>query len=252
MRALYNRLQHLCKKAFYDESCLLYVQVNNFFSVVIVLSILSIILDSVSLLSRFHLIFTTIEYTAVAFFTIEYICRVIGAEKRLSYIFSFYGLIDLISMVPTYFHIANFTVLKSIRALRILRFMRIMRLAKVARFEHVGKSIQNVEHAIIRMNLQIYFLTLLIVVIVLGNLIYIFEHTHPHFQNIPLSMLWVLESILGGSISTVVPETYGGIGVMMVARFIGFILLGFMVHIVGNIAAHMLLGEKIAREEEQG
>jgi voltage-gated potassium channel len=252
MKQLYASLERLCKKVFYDESCQLSIHVNNFLSVLIVLSILSILLDSVSAFSHLHLVFTGIEYVAVGIFTLEYIGRVIGTQKKLSYIFSFYGLIDLLSMVPTYFHIANFTALKSIRALRILRFMRVMRLAKVTRFEHMGKSIQNVEHTIIRMNLQIYFLTLLVVVIVLGNLAYIFEHTHEHFQNIPLSMLWVLESILGGSITTVVPETYGGIAVMMTARFVGFILLGFMVHIVGNIAAHMLLGEKIAREEEQG
>jgi voltage-gated potassium channel len=244
MKQYYAQLQKLCYQALHQEDSALFGIVNKFLSVVIVLSIASILLDSIKELSEFHLIFTTIEYVAVGIFTIEYIARIIGTNKKLSYIFSFYGLIDLLSMLPTYFHMANFTVLKSVRALRILRFMRIVRLAKVTRIEHTSTPGQRIQHHLQGVNLQIYFLTLFVIVVLLGNLAYIFEHAHAHFQNIPLSMLWVLESILGGSITTVVPETYGGIAVMMVARFVGFILLGFMVHIVGDIASQVLLGKE--------
>jgi voltage-gated potassium channel len=252
MKRLYAAVEQLCQKIFYDENCKTSVWVNNFLSFVILLSITSIVLDSVSAFSQYHTLFITIEYVAVGIFTIEYIGRIIGAKKKLSYIFSFYGIIDLLSMLPTYLHLANFTVLKSIRVLRILRFLRVMRLVKVARFEHMHVPTQHIERATNGLNLQIYFLALFVVVFILGNFAYIFEHNHPHFDNIPLSMLWVLESILGGSISTVVPETYGGIAVMMLARFTGFILLGFIVHIVGRIALQTLLGKEKQSDLQDG
>ena len=119
-----------------------------------------------------------------------------------------------------------------------------MRLAKVVRFEHLEKHSQEDKLAIIRLNLKIYFLTLVFTVTILGTLVYIFEHSHQHFENIPLSMLWILEALLGGSISTTTHQTYAGIVIFMIARFISYILLGFLIHIIGNIVSHVLLGKK--------
>lgn len=245
-----NRFSLLCRKMFYESNSRLFVLVNDFLSIVIVISILAIILESVAQLSHYHQLFLTIEYIAVAIFSIEYICRIIGNNKKLSYVFSFFGFIDLISILPTLLHVTNLTPLKSVRALRILRFLRIIRLAKVHRFEHLERPSKKDTAAIIRLNLQIYFFAIVFAVVVLGSLAYIFEHNHPHFENIPLSMLWILESLLGGSITAIMPETYGGIAVFMVARFMSFILLGFLIHIIGNIISHLLLGKKSAQIAE--
>jgi len=237
-------LVSICRKAFYESHTRLFTVVNDLLSIVIILSILVIILESVTQFSRYHQLFLTLEYVAVAIFSVEYVGRIIGSNKKLSYIFSFFGLIDIISILPTWFHFTNLTPLKSVRALRILRFLRIIRLAKVTRFEHLERPSKKDTGAIIRINLQIYFLAIIFAVVILGTLAYTFEHGHPHFENIPLSMLWVLESLLGGSISGVVPETYAGIAIFMLARFLSFVLLGFLIHIIGNIVSHLLLGKK--------
>lgn len=247
MKKFLNTFVAFCRKAFYETDSKLFVVINDLLSIVIIVSILAIIFESVSEFSHYHQFFLTIEYAAVFIFSIEYVCRIIGSQKKLSYVFSFFGFIDLISILPTYLHITNLTPIKSIRALRILRFLRIMRLAKVTRFEHLERPSRNDTAAIIRLNLQIYFVALIFIVLILGNLAYVFEHNHPHFENIPLSMLWILESLLGGSISTTVPETYAGIIIFMIARFFSFVLLGFLIHIVGNIISHVLLGKKTNR-----
>jgi hypothetical protein len=56
-------------------------------------------------------------------------------------------------------------------------------------------------------------------------------------------MFWILETLLDGSISNTTPQTYAGITIFMVARFISYILLGFLIHIVGTIVSHVLLGK---------
>ncbi len=244
MKKLASDFSHCCRKAFNKNNSHLFVIVNHFLSFVIFVSIIALILDSMKEFHMFHAQFLFIEYLAVAIFTIEYICRIIASKRKVSYIFSFYGIIDLLSMFPTYLHIVNLAPLKSIRTLRILRVFRITRMAKLTRFEHLEKETERVHNMVDTFNLQMYFLATFVAVLILGNLAYIFEHGHPHFENIPLSMLWVLESILGGSITTVVPETYGGIAIMMTARFTGFVLLGFLIHTIGDIASQMLLGKK--------
>lgn len=247
MKNIFHSFSLFCRKAFYDTNSRLFVVTNDFLSIVIVISILAIIFESVSQFSKYHQVFLIIEYLAALIFSVEYVCRIVGSSKKASYIFSFFGFIDLISILPTLLTVSNLTPLKSLRALRILRFLRMMRLAKVVRFEHLEKHSKEDKVAIIRLNLQIYLFTLIFTVIILGTLVYIFEHNTPHFENIPLSMLWVLEALLGGSISTTVPQTYAGIVIFMIARFISYILLGFMIHIIGNIISHVLLGKKTNR-----
>jgi len=116
--------------------------------------------------------------------------------------------------------------------------------AKVIKFEHLERSSKKDMATIIRLNLQIYFFAIFFIVLIFGNLAYIFEYKHPHFANIPLSMLWVLESLSGSSISMTVPETYPGIIIFMIVKFFSFILLGFLIYIMGNIIFYVLLGKK--------
>jgi len=244
MKKIQNSFISLCHKAFYQTNSRLFVIVNDVLSIVIIFSILSIILESVPRFSQYHSLFSTIEHISVIIFSLEYILRIVGSPKKARYIFGFFGIIDLISILPTILGAANLLPLKSVRAIRILRFLRIMRLAKVTRLEKIKKPSKKDSGAIIKLDLQIYFLTILFTVIILGNMAYIFEHSHPHFESIPLSMLFVLESLLGGSISNIYPETYAGMIVFMITRFISFILLGFLIHIIGSIVSHVLFGTK--------
>jgi voltage-gated potassium channel len=239
-----SSLVRFCHKAFYAPNTKLFNVVGDSLSIVIIISVLSIILESIPALSAYQYIFSLIEYVAVSIFTIEYLGRIIGSEKKKAYIFSFWGLIDLLAILPTLLQLANLTPLKSVRALRILSFLRTLRLVKVARFEHLDRKANKDKKEIIRFNISIYLLTLLFSVLILGNLAYIIEEGNPDFSSIPLSMFWVFETVIGGGVSDVLPKTLAGIGLFMVARFIGFILLGLLINIVGNVFSYILLGSK--------
>jgi voltage-gated potassium channel len=238
----YNKIASFSKKAFYDPDSRIFVAVNDFLSFVTIISIVTIILETVPALSPEHPLFLFMEYTAVVFFSVEYVCRIIGANKKLSYVFSFFGLIDLLAIIPTLLHLSNLTPLKSVRAIRILRFLRILRITKVNRIEIGDSQEEFVE--VYKINLKIYFLASLTIILILGSLAYIFEEGNNGFGSIPESMLWVTKIVLADPGIKTFPQTVGGTAISLVARFFGLVLLGFLIRIVGDLINRFLLGIK--------
>lgn len=236
-----------CQRAFYNPHTRVFEVVNDCLAVVIIASILAIICESVAAFARYYHIFFIIEYITVCIFLLEYFCRIIGSANRLAYFCSFFGIIDLLAVLPTLLHLTDLTPLKSVRALRILRFLRIMRAVKIMRLKRLKKVSKRNMLALIRFDIQIYLLAVMCAITILGCFAYIFEHNHPSFANIPLSMLWVLETLLGGAISKTTPQTYIGIAIFMLARFVSFILLGFLIRIISDIVNYFLLGKKSYR-----
>jgi voltage-gated potassium channel len=157
-------------------------------------------------------------------------------------VFSFFGLVDLLSILPTFIGALNLTFLKSARVLRILRLLRMVRLAKLARF----RAVSDPEHhaSIYWLNIQIYFTALFATVLALGALIYIFEAPAEGFESIPAGMLWAADMVLGGSITGLLPQTLAGQLIGLLARFAGLALLGVLIHVIGTLLKRWLFGEK--------
>ena len=129
-----DTLRVFTHEIFYNFESKRFLVVNNFFALLTLVSILAIILETVHSLAPYQILFETVEYVTVFFFTLEYLGRIIANRKdALSYMFSFFGLIDLLSIVPSYVGIANLTFLKSARILRVLRLLLFIRLAILAR-----------------------------------------------------------------------------------------------------------------------
>ena len=99
--------------------------------VIILLSVLLVLLESVQNLDdQYHDLLVLAEWVITIFFAIEYILRIISTRKPLKYMFSFYGVIDFISILPMYlsFFIPSTKILSVVRALRLLRLFRILNL----------------------------------------------------------------------------------------------------------------------------
>ncbi len=232
----------LLHKAFTDIRSPLYMRVNHFFALLTLVSVLFIALETVTALEPYLLLFLVVEWVTVAFFTLEYIGRLIAEKKKLSYVFSFYGLVDLVAILPTYFGLTNLTFLKAARVTRILRFLRMLRLAKVLRVQTESAATRKKdERAVHRLTVQIYFLTLTMAVLTFGTLIYLVEGDNPAFANIPLGMLWAIDLILGGG-SQALPDTYWGEVISVAIRFVGLLLFGLLIHIVGKSVQRVLFG----------
>jgi voltage-gated potassium channel len=225
------------KEAFDNPRSRLLVAVNDFLAFVTIVSVLSLILETVQAFHTYALYFRAVEYLTVGLFTFEYLARLYIAKLKSAYVFSFYGAIDLLAILPTFFGLGNLTFLKTARALRILRFLRILRLTKLAR---VGEKRAS---SLYVLNIQIYAVALATALLILGGLAYLFEGDKPYAQDLPSSMFWAFKVIFGG-ISYQQPETAVGIAILIVARFVSMILLGLMLGLVATLMRKVLIGSE--------
>lgn len=231
-------MNKILRQAFLRPDNKLYFLVNDALAVVTIISILAVILETVSSLSAYKTWFLVIEWVAVAIFLVEYIGRLVVTKPKREYVFSFYGIIDLVAILPTFLGLGNLTFLKSARALRIIRLLRILRLAKLTR----GTKEKNIEDSfgVYGFNVLIYGATLLFSLLIMGTSIYLAEPTTKAFADIPSGMWWSFKVFMGG-MPVVTPETSWGDFVYVLTRFVGLLLLGLLVGVVGNIFRLLLL-----------
>lgn len=227
-------------RAFNDPSYTHFGSVNNTLALLTILSVLALVLETVPSLASYFPVFHAVELVALAFFIAEYALRVFSSPKPLAYIFSFFGIIDLLAILPSLFGFTSLA-LKSARALRILRFLRLLRLAKLARLAHQHtKRTRDIE-TVYRINVGIYIFAVIMVVLAIGTAIYTAEHHEGAFASIPLGMFWALQ-VMVDSAAVAKPTTGIGAAIEVFARFLSFVLLGFLIHIVGNFVNAILLG----------
>ena len=153
---------------------ILWHKVVNFF---IYMSCVMIALESVEEWDAlYHHEFMIVEWISVVFFTLDYLGNIYTARHRMKYITSFWGMVDLLSILPSYLMIFNFTGVKATKILRILRVIRVLRVLKLARsaMRDVNDSKSGQTNPIIA-NLRIYFIALFSIMMISSTLIYYVE-----------------------------------------------------------------------------
>ncbi|MEK7542044.1 MAG: ion transporter [Patescibacteria group bacterium] len=231
-----------------DPSHPYFGRVNGIISLVTVISILAVILETVPELSGAAPALAGVEYGVLAFFTAEYLVRMSASPRRLRYAASVSGVIDLLAILPSYLilmHPWGFGLI------RILRLARVLRFAKVVRHRQamLAMAMQKKTHTRLHLlNLEIYFLALGSAVLLLASAYYAVEGHQPAFATMPLSILWIVETLFGGSISRALPETIAGEVVSVVTRFVGAVLFGFLIAVVGGFVARFLFGTERLEE----
>jgi voltage-gated potassium channel len=213
-----------------------FLPVNYGLGLITIISVMAVILETVPNLKHWNPIFLIIEYIGVALFTIEYILRVYYTKNRLAYIFSFYGAIDILAIVPTYLGLTNLTFLKVARAVRVARMLRTLRLIKLTRFSDKKAGSQQV----LGLNFEIYTVVLTIVIVLIGTLFYLAEE-HRNAPTILHGMYWVFQVIIGDR-TYPTPDTTLGTIVMIFARFTALIFFGLTIGIIGAIIRKKLTG----------
>ncbi len=170
---------------------------------------------------KYQKVFDIFEYVFVFIFSIEYIGRIIGSEKPLKYIFSIWGFIDLVAVVPTFINLPNTTYLKIFRSLRLLKFLRTIK-----------NNLKNKEK-ILSITIEVYLTILFISSVFISILIFIFEKNSQIavFSSIPSSFLWSLKVLMGG-VSQAQPLTFPGNFLVVISRFIGLFLFAILVNYV--------------------
>lgn len=226
----------LTHRAFTDSSTRLFHYVNDFFALLTIISIVSVVLETVPSLQTYSQTFFIIEWVAVLLFTVEYVGRTLASKPVWKYPTSFFGYVDLVSIVPTFLGLGNFTFLKSARALRIIRLLRMVRLSKVAR-----RGVTDENMSVLSLNVLIYFVTLTFALLVTGTAMYLVEPSAAAFASIPAGMWWSLKVFMAG-IPVTEPVTALGEFFFVLARFVGLLLLGLLIGVVGNVFRVVVMG----------
>ena len=240
-----QRTRATLHRIFHDPQSRGFFIVNDTLAFLTIISVLAIALESVESLAAYRPLFITIEYVTVGAFTLEYLARICayGSRARFVYAFGFFGIIDLLAVLPSYLSIANLTFLKATRILRILRFLRMLRLAKLLR-----RTTQRARTDVSSLNVQIYFFALASVVTIFGALLYVAEGNQLAASNIPLAMIWTAKVIMGG-VTQAAPTTLAGDLIIIATRFCGLLLFGLLIHIMGGAVRWALFGSRDAGKE---
>ncbi|WP_026837946.1 ion transporter [Gillisia sp. JM1] len=200
--------------------------------VLIVLSIILVMLESVASYNiKFHDQFYIAEWIITIFFSIEYILRIISINKPTKYIFSFYGVVDLLSTIPSYiiFFVGGSNMFLAVRALRLLRVFRIL---KVTRY--IGES-QKLISALkdSRAKISIFLFAVLIICIITGTLMYLVEGPENGFTNIPLSIYWCIVTLTTVGFGDIHPLTPLGRFIASFIMIVGYGVIAVPTGIVG-------------------
>ena len=160
----------------------------------ILLSVVLVMLETVKGFdAKYHAYLVFFEWVITIFFTLEYILRIITIKKPINYILSFYGIIDLIAILPMYlsFFITGTSVFAVIRALRLLR------LFKILNHPQFNNQSTHLKESLIasRGKILIFMYFMLISTIIIGSIMYVVEGEASGFTSIPMGIYWAIVTL---------------------------------------------------------
>jgi len=199
----------------------------------IIISVICVMLDSdKNIHKQYGPLLLTIEWIFTIFFTIEYALRIYCTLNTKKYIFSFMGIIDLLSILPTYL-IGFYAPIGSLIDIRIMRLIRVFRIFKLTPYLRSGHTMQIALRSS-RPKIIVFILSISLMVIILGTLMYIIEGQQNGFDNIPKSIYWAVVTLTTVGYGDVVPITTLGKTVAVVIMMLGYAIIAVPTGIVAS------------------
>jgi len=190
----------------------------------IIVSVTVVVLESVSTLQEAHKqSFISIEWFFTIVFTLEYLLRIISSPRPWKYMTSFFGIVDLLAILPTYLGLIfdHTTFLLTFRALRLLRMFRIFKLGRYVKEASIlVRALQQSFRKII-----VFFGAVLTLVLILGSLLYLIEGEENGFTSIPQSIYWAIVTITTVGYGDIAPATVMGKILASVAMLTGYSII---------------------------
>ncbi|MCG9684191.1 ion transporter [Vibrio sp. Isolate23] len=192
--------------------------------IAIISSLIVLVLESVPTIhAKWATELRYLEYTFTGLFTLEYLLRLYCSPKPVAYAKSFYGVIDLLAILPTYltlfFPSASF--MGVIRAIRVLRIFRVLKLVRYLQESNI--LLRSLLMA--RRKIFVFFSSVAILVIIFGALIYVIEGPKNGFTSIPLSIYWAIVTITTVGYGDLVPQTILGKAIASITMLMGYSII---------------------------
>jgi len=198
----------------------------------ILISILIIIVESVpSVNEQYGTYLKTAEWIITILFTLEYIVRIWVVKKKSGYIFSFFGIVDFLSIASFYLSL----IFPGYRPLILLRAIRLLRIFRIFQLTHYLDESAIMGKALIKSlkRITVFLSVLVVAVTILGTIMYAIEHEHNEgFKTIPQSIYWAIVTITTVGYGDVTPFTHLGKIVSSIIMMLGYALIAVPTGIV--------------------
>ena len=201
--------------------------------ITIIASIILVMLESVESIDlKYHTYLDISEWIITILFSIEYILRTISIKKPLKYIFSLYGLIDLLSTIPKYLSLI-FIGSHHLVALRALRLLRVFRILKLTRYVGASNNLIIALRAS-KAKIAVFLFFMVIVCIILGTVMYMVEGEENGFTSIPRSVYWAIVTLTTVGFGDIAPQTPLGQLIASVIMILGYGVIAIPTGIVSS------------------
>lgn len=198
---------------------------------VIITSVATVMLNSVhSLRLQYGELFMTAEIIITAIFTAEYALRLICAPNRWAYATSFFGIVDLLSVLPTYIGMISADA-HYLMIVRILRLMRIFRILKLARFLREAENLKRALQLSLP-KITVFAAAIVAIVVIVGALMYVVEGEEHGFSNIPISIYWAIVTLTTVGYGDMSPKTPLGQFLSCIVMMLGYAIIAVPTGIV--------------------
>jgi voltage-gated potassium channel len=219
-----NKLKNKLHKIVFEADTKAGKLFDEILIVLIILSLIIIMIDSIPNQSvKLETFLILLEWFFTIIFTLEYFLRIYLTNKPLKYILSFYGIIDFLSIIPTYLgiFIPKSFAMTSIRMIRLIRIFRILKLVRfLGASDHISKSLHRSRYKI-----GVFFLVVLILVTIMGSIMYMVEGPAAGFTSIPLSIYWAIVTITTVGYGDIAPQTAFGQLIASIVMLTGYAII---------------------------
>jgi voltage-gated potassium channel len=208
---------------------------RRFDLILLILILLSVVLVMLESITEIHVKYESeldiMEWIITGLFTAEYIIRLIAIKKPMSYVFSFYGIIDLLSTIPKYISLIM-SGTDSLIALRALRLLRVFRILKITRFIGESNFLVKALYAS-RAKISVFILC-----IIFGTLMYLIEEETNGFTSIPRSIYWAIVTMTTVGYGDIAPQTPLGQLLASLIMIMGYGIIAVPTGIVSSEMTH--------------
>jgi voltage-gated potassium channel len=200
--------------------------------IVILISVALVMLESVPTIRQEHRQLLKIsEWVITIIFTLEYILRILIVRKPFKYILSFYGVIDLLSVIPTYLSLVIIGS-QSLIVIRVLRLLRVFRILKLTRYSQAGRSLAKALWAS-RAKVSVFIFFVIILVVIIGTVMYLIEAGQGSgFTSIPRGIYWAIVTLTTVGYGDISPTSAFGQFLASIVMIMGYAILAVPTGIV--------------------
>lgn len=198
----------------------------------IFISVIVVMLDTVpDIHAEYGQFLLAIEWILTIFFTFEYILRLYCVYRPMKYATSFFGIIDLLAIIPTYLSLF-FVGSQFLLVIRALRLLRIFRVLKLGTYTRQGRTIILALRRSVP-KLVLFIMVVLLVVIIFGSVMYLIEgHYNPQFDSIPRAVYWAIVTVTTVGYGDISPHTVAGQMLASLMMLIGYAVIAVPTGIV--------------------